>query len=734
MNADWAAYDEPVLLERISQSLGRRREVLVRVEGLRCMACVRRLIGVLPQVEVQADLVSGRCALSWDPAEQPLSVILQQIEASGFRPFVLGGDADMGAQRQIRRAELRRLGVALLFGMQVMMLASADYFGVVEPGFDAVLRYAQWMLATPVALYAGWPFLLLGWRGLCAGAPTMDSPIALAITVAYLASALHTLQGVGAVYFDSVVMFVLLLSLARMAEQRGRALAAQRTRQLAATMPLVATRETAQGSESVPASALAVDDVLIVGPGAAVPADGCLQSLSSEFDESIITGEAEPRTRRQDEPIWAGSINLGSAAVRVRLTAVGENTQLHGISQLAERALKDRSIQQLWADQIARYFIAAVLALAVLGFAWQWMMDGAAFETALAVLVVTCPCALSLATPTAVAAAMTALARHQVLLVRGNALLQLHQIDTVCLDKTGTLTSASMELQQLEPLADLPGSACREIAAALEAGIDHPVARAFAGEGATLNVADRSTRPGGGVAGRVDGDNYSLEPASAVPGAGSPGGLRYFELWRGPQRVARFTLREQLRSGARVAVDSLRKLGLELEMLSGDRSWAAQGIGAALGIERIQANLRPDDKLARVRWLRAQGHRVLAVGDGINDAPLLAAADVSVGMASGTALAQSHGDAILLGDQLTGLSALFAVAARTRRIVKQNLTWALLYNVTMVPLALSGVLTPWLAALGMGSSSLLVTLNALRLLARPEQSQPLRSGPEVVPA
>lgn len=733
MSTVWTAYDRPELLHRVSRSdRDGRRQILLQVDGLRCAACVRRLEKALPDAECHTDLAAGLCELNWDPGRTRLSALLSQIESAGFAPRVLGSaDERAESEQTARHAELRRIGVALLFGMQVMMLASAEYFGEIHPDYEALLRYAQWFLATPVALYAGWPFIAQGFRALVARSPTMDTPVGLAISCAYAASAWHTVSGHGAVYFDSVAMFVLLLSLARMAERNGRVRAADRTRRLAATMPLVAVRETGQGSESVAADQLQTDDVVLVGPGSVIPADGQLLSAQADLDESILSGESEPRRRCAGDAVLAGSTNLSAEVLRVQVRRSGADTRLAGIARLAEAAMRDRPQLQIWADRIAGHFVAVVLVAASLGFVWHWWQGGPALATALAVLVVTCPCALSLATPTSFAAATTALAKHGVLLVRGQALVQLQHLDVACLDKTGTLTTSAMRLNGVTPLAELDATQCLALAAALEAGIAHPVARAFADIDTHWQASERGSTPARGVRGRIQGQDYTLEPRAETAHAG---GARPFELCRDGQALCLFELSESLRPGAREAIAALQAAGLRVELLSGDQPGPVAAIAAELGIDRAQSGLLPEDKLDRLKALRGQGHAVLAIGDGVNDAPLLAAADVSIGLAGGTALAQSHGDAILMEHELKGLAPLIEIAAATRRIVKQNLIWALAYNATMLPLAMAGFITPWIAALGMGASSLLVTANALRLVGagrRAPAADPVTAQPQV---
>ena len=722
MSQDWQLYDRPELLQQISQ-LRRdgQREMLLRVEGLRCGACVKRLNSALPEgvFDARADVPSGSCELSWDPQQTPLSAILQSIDEAGFTPVVVADDQDYRRVREERRSALARIGVALLFGMQVMMLASGEYLGEVDPAMRPLLRYAQWLLATPVAVYAGWPFLRDGWRSLLARAPTMDTPVAMALSGAYLSSVYHTVSNTGHVYFDSVAMFVLLLSLARFWEQKGRAQAADRLRRLAATQPLSARRLDASGVHDVAAAQLQEGDTIVVAPGASLAADGVLLESAAEFDESLLSGEAVPQSRAPGDKVCAGSVNCGLHPVMVRVERCGAQTTLSQISRMVHRALAARPQVQIWADRIAGRFVALVIVVAGMALLWWWPDTERGFEAALAVLVVTCPCALSLATPMALASAMTRLSRLGLLVVRADALIKLASVDTVCIDKTGTLTTREMRVQRVRLLSDMSELDALAAAAALEAGLDHPIARAFRSfDQNTLKAQDVTIEPGRGVRASIDGHAWALR-AEDPQQAGedhTEAFMRWFVLSRDAQPVAHIALTEELRVGVRHALRHWRQAGLRVHLLSGDRPRAAAAVASFVGIDEVHSEMTPASKLAYLQALQADKHRVLAIGDGVNDGPLLAGADVSVGIASGAALAQAHGDAILMNDDLSSLSGLIDMARRTRRVVSQNLIWAAAYNLTMLPLAFSGMITPWMAALGMGGSSLLVTLNAMRLL------------------
>lgn len=730
MSTDWAAYDAPALRDSVTHlRSGGRREMLVRVHGLHCAACVSRLEWALAPLceNARVSLSTGTAELRWDGAKVALSQLFRVIESTGYRPEPIAERSDLRAGQQERRGLLLRIGAAGVLGMQVMMLAATRYAdpGTIAPALELVMRYAQWAMATPVLLYSGWPFLRGAARSLAAGRTSMDVPIALALLLAYVASCINVLMQRGHVYFDSVTMFVFLLLLARWFEGSGRAEATRRLRELSEAQPLSALRERSDSAvEEVASSELRAGDVLLVPPASAVAADGVLLSAAAELDESLLTGEQLPAVKARDARVYAGSVNAGNTPLRVEVAATGTATMLSYINHLVHRAQSQRPRVQQLADRIAAGVTVAVLLCAALGALWWWPRNPeTAFEVALAVLVVTCPCALSLATPAALAAAASALTRRGVLLTRADALLELPRIDTVCFDKTGTLTTGRMQCVRVEPRRLDDSARCLELAAALERGIHHPVATAFAAQPNSLHAEAVATLPGRGVRGRIAGRDYQL--------LGSVGddGLTWLALSEDGVEIARFGLRHQLRAEAREVVAALQAQGLQVLMLSGDGADAVAGVARTLGIADYRARLKPEDKLQVLQQLRAAGHRVWMIGDGVNDAPTLAAADVSTSLASGSALAQAQAGLLLTGDGLAALPEALALARRTRVVIAQNLVWATLYNLAAVPLALSGGLTPWIAALGMGASSVTVVVNALRLARAPRvQPQALATG------
>ncbi|TXH03580.1 MAG: cadmium-translocating P-type ATPase [Nevskiaceae bacterium] len=736
-----ARYADPALLQTVARRQGDGRwQCRLFVEDLDCAACslpLRQCLQALPGIEqVRLNLPARTVTLCWHETEQNLPAILTALRERGHAARVLPLDAALDAAESGRRAELRRLGVAALCAMQVMMYASADYFttpGTIPAHVEALLRWSSLLLTLPVVLYAAWPLLRRALRDLGHGRAGMDVPVALGIVTAFAISAVHTVRGDGAVYYDSVAMFVFLILLGRYWEKRGREHAAESVWQLAALQPTDATRMDGDTPTTVPRSALRVGDRLLVRPGETVPADGLLLEGRCQVDESLLNGESRPQPRQAGDSLLAGSM-VSDAPVFLRATRVGDDTFCSQLLTLAQQAMEDKPAIVALADRIAAHFALAVIALAMaVGLYWQLHDARHALDAVLAVLVVTCPCALSLATPVTLAAAASRLAREGLIVTRARAVEQLARVTDVLFDKTGTLTQAELRVAQVIDRVGWGRERILALAARLEAGYSHPIARALSRD-ATLDGGDLAARRADdtGVHGDWQGHCYHIGPVRDA-GANTPdAALTWLQIDEDGRTIAEIGLDAPLRPQAAAALDALRRLGLDLHLSSGDAPAPVRRIATLLGLFRARARCTPAQKLAQLRALQAQGRVVLMVGDGLNDVPVLGGADVSVAMNSGAAFAQQAADLVLLEGRLQALPAAIDIARRARRIVRENLAWALLYNLCALPLAVSGQLTPWLAALGMSASSLLVVGNALRLLrgpaARREATPPPREA------
>lgn len=722
----WSVYDRPELRDSISVARGSSmREALLGVDGVHCAACVARVERLLAPLvsDIHVNLTARTLQFRFDPRRTPLSTVLAALDAAGFAPQVLAQDARLNARRSGAREQLARIGVAALCAMQVMMLAWPFYRSDAA-GIDAavaeLLRWTQWLLATPAVFYAGWPFFAGAARTLRAAHVDMDVPIALSLLIAYGASVTHVLAGAGTLYFDSATMFVLLLSGARYLESRSRIAAGGHLRRLVGARKLTAVRVGANGDETLPLASVAIGDVLRVAPGEAVPVDGCLLDAAAELDEALLSGEPRPVVHDAGARLLAGSLNVGASALRVRAESLGADTWLAQITRVLAEAQQERPAYQRRLDRWAGAFITVILILAAATALLWWHFDPErALPAALAVLVASCPCALSIAAPLALAAGSGRLAAAGILVARPQALNRLAALDTVIFDKTGTLTETALTIGEVEALADVDREQCLAICAALERGLQHPIARAFQSDDRGLVAQKIVSQPGQGVAGTINERHYWLGAADSAPGGRllpqSDAAATPLLLRRDGQMLAYIEVLAPVRADAALVVAKLHEQDIGVQLLTGDSLLPAHAMADTLGIDVVHARMRPEQKLAHVRELQSQGHVVLAVGDGINDAPLLAGADVGCAMPNGAALTQARADLLLVGNQLGNLAALRHMARIIRRRTVQNVGWALAYNAFVLPLAIGGALSPWLAALGMSLSSLVVVVNAQRL-------------------
>ena len=748
---DWRIYDREAALRRYTRlRADGERELSLQIGGLHCAACAWLIENSLKHLaglkEIRVNPSGARAEVRFDPQRLSLSRVLERIHALGYLPQPLSFTAEQGDWAGERHTALKRLAVAGFGMMAVMTYAVSLYAGAMHgmaANLAQFLRFVSLFVATPVVLYAAQPFFRVAARTIQAGTLGMDVPVALSIGAAYTWSVCATLRGQGAVYFDSVVMFTFFLLLGRYAEMSLRHRSGTSHDALARLLPESALRVTDGDAERVTPDELVAGDRVRVLPGERIPADGEILSGTTEVDESLLTGESAPQRRAQGNTLIAGTLNL-SSAIELCVRRVGQDSTLAAISRLLERARASRPRVADMADHVAAWFVGGVLVLAgLVGIYWLQVDAARAFPTVLAVLVVTCPCALSLATPAALAAATTRLARSGLLVTRGRALERLAAVDYIVLDKTGTLTRGQPSIKQVQVLsARASRLRCLAVAAALERHSEHPIARAFAQLERAADVSEVQSAPGSGIEARVGTVRYRVGRADyvlAACGASEPVPVPSTDeaqtmvvLGDASGLLAAFLLEDGLRGDARDTLERLQgQLGMKVLIASGDQVGVVANAARQLGGVAARGNLRPDDKLALVRALQAQGHRVAMVGDGVNDAPVLAGADVSVAIGSGTDLAKISADVVMLGEGLAPLVCAIECARRTRRIIHQNLAWAVLYNVTAVPLAAIGWLEPWMAAIGMSTSSLLVVANAMRLLARSRARATLGTPPSI---
>ncbi len=736
----YAAYDLPEVQQGFVRDCGNgsAREAALLLEGVTCAACLWLIEQCLLRIDgvdqVAINFTARRALVRWDAEKLPLSAILGAISSLGYRAQLYNPGRSETLLTAERRTLLWRLFVAAFGMMQVMMYAVPVYIadGAMPRDIERLMQFASFALTLPVIAWSAMPFYVGAWRGLRMRRITMDVPVALGVLSAFGASVAAVLSGTGAVYFDSVSMFVFLLLGSRFLELEARTRAAHSQDRLLRLAPVTAERlcevSGPMECECVPAVLLKPGDRVRIKPGAAIPADGVVTAGTSACDESLLSGESRAIPKRPGDWMTAGAVNC-AGALEMRVEKTGQDTALAGIARLMDRALSEKPRLAALANRAAAVFSAALLALAAAtAVAWYVIDSTRVFEITLALLVITCPCALALATPAALSAATGTLQRTGVLLTRGHALETLARATHFVFDKTGTLTEGRMTLMGVFPLRDCGREACLAFARALEAASEHPVARAIMDAPAPPVPCALEVRnvPGNGIEGMVGGRRMRI---GSVPFVAQLHGLPMtndaalisddvVSVVMGDDQgwIALFTLGDPLRRDARSVVRALIERGVTLCMLSGDRETHVQRVAQKLGIAHAHGAAAPAAKLEYIRALQAGGAVVAMIGDGVNDAPVLAQAQVSIALGSGTALAQTAADIVLYSGRLQPLLAAVALARRTMRVIYQNLAWAFLYNLVAVPLAVMGHVTPLAAAAGMSISSLLVVGNALRLL------------------
>jgi len=711
-----------------------RSEIALRVDGLRDarqVLALEQLIHALPGVQrVAIDAPAGRVRVVWDARRTALPALLGVFAGARCSAQPLRHDSIDDARAEEMHAALKRLLVGGMFAMQVMTYAFVIYIGVVDfVDFTTrgLFRWLSLLSTVPIVFYSAQPFFAGAQAELRQRRLGINLPVALAVALVFLASAVNTLRGHGEIYFDSASMFVFLLLGGRYLELRARHRSGALGDAVIDATPLLAERRRADGTlETVAALALVPGDRVHVAEGGTVPADGVLESGTVRVDEALLSGESRPVTRHAGDRLVAGSVVLTGPA-QLRVEASGAHTAAARLGALAERARQARSPAMQAGERDASRFVARVLALTVLtALGWLLVDPSRAFEAAVAVLVVACPCAFALTLPATLTRAFGLLAQHGVLVTRSDALQPLARADYALFDKTGTLATPQLSLADITPLRGDTPAQVLQWAAALAHESSHPLARALADAAAAHGPPPHAeavqVTAGAGISGTLDGralrlgqPGFALPCADAAATATMDGALLLADA---DGAIARFQLAEQLRPDAAATLASLRADGVSLAIASGDSASRVAPLAATLGVDDWHARQHPADKLALLQDARRRGHVTLAVGDGSNDAPILAGADVSAALASGTGLAQAHADLLLLDGRLDGLANARVIARQVRDVVAQSRRWSLAYNLLAVPFAAFGLVPPWLAGIGMSLSSLAVVLNAWRVGGR----------------
>ena len=727
VSSDFAVFDRPAVLRYYAgEAVDGVCSITLALDGMRCAACTwlieRALASEAGVLRVKVQALTQRVTLRWRVDEVPLSTLAGRLAALGYTPHLADPTHVLDRIKRERRESLKRLVVAGVGMMQAMMYGVALYAGAFE-GMDPTVRdFFRWVsmaVAAPVIFYAGQPFFSGAWREWQARRLGMDTPVALALALAFAASIYESSRGGAEVYFDSLTMFVFFLLLGRFAEQGVRHRAQVSLGVLSSGLPPLARRVEGESTVEVATLELQAGDLIQVAAGCTIPVDGELLDADGEVDEALLTGESRPVDKRLGELLLAGSVAV-SRPLRLKVLRTGAATLLSSLARMADDAQSEKPAGLIMAERVARFFIARVLIFTVLvGLVWLWLVPERAFAVALSVLVVSCPCALSLALPTALAAASQGLGRLGVLVVRPAALETLAQIHQIVFDKTGTLTDGRIRITRTALAPGYSTERALAIAATLEREATHPIARAFASDLPLQPASERRQIAGQGVEAVIDGQRYRLGRADfALDGLSeSPSRLHGdVHLSVDGRAMAAFTLEDQLRADAVDSLRALRASGCSTVLLSGDSRARVAAVAERLGIADWHADQPPAAKIEVLERLQAAHGPALMVGDGVNDAPVLGRAAVSVAMGQGADLAKAHADLILLGSRLNALPQALHLARRSMAVIRQNIRWAYAYNAIAIPAAALGLVPPWLAAIGMSVSSIVVVWNSMRLL------------------
>ena len=728
-------YDDPSLRGRFTRPHGDSGdlETTLRLEKIRCAACVwlceqhlRRIAGVK---DVQINYVTQKVIVRFSPDLTSLARLLFEIERIGYEAWPFEPSLSLDRAKKERRQLLTRLGVAMLGMMQVMMYAWPSYTGAdITPEFDLLLGWTSWVLTVPVMVYSAGPIFQAAWRSVASFKQThmlgMDVPIALALALAFIAGTINLITGSGQGYFDSITMFVAFILAARyvelLARQDAQGGAEALAKQLPATCERALNYPASQEIEVVPVVNCNPGEVLRVSPGEIVPADGILIENASALDESLLTGESKPVEKKIGDRVYAGTHNILNPLF-MRIDAVGQSTRIAGIASLLDQALLAKPVMVSLAEKWAAYFVAFLLLSAFLSSAiWLYFDPSQAWTVLVSVLVASCPCALSLAVPTAMAAAQGAVTKLGLLIVRGHVMEGLVKATDLVLDKTGTLTIGQPELKEIIHLrSGYRREDALALAVALEVGQKHPLALSLLRASQLENVVIPEllepviNQLGKGLCSGV----YRLGSAAwvGVPQDAQVGQYGQVHLADDQGLIASFIFLDTPRPGLEKLLKTAKSRNITVHLVSGDDPATVAWWANHVGIQSYRGGCTPEDKYEYIEALQKQGRFVWAIGDGVNDAPLLARADISIAVGAGAPLAAAGADAILTAVSLEPLARTLALADKTQAIIKENLLWALVYNLLAIPAAMMGLVNPWVAGIGMSLSSLAVTLNAWRL-------------------
>jgi Cu2+-exporting ATPase len=694
-------------------------EVTLSLDGVSCAACAwlieKQVSNTKGLVSIRVNTTTNRALLAWDKTQVRLSELLAAIHKLGYKAAPFEADVQEASYHQMMKQYLYRLGIAGLATMQVMMLAVALYlevFGDLEPEFKNYFRWVSLIFATPVLLYSALPFYLNAWRSIKGRTLGMDVPVSIALIFAYVASLVATFTEQGEVFFESISMFTFFLLVGRFLEMRARRKAAAASGNLLKLIPAIAT--TLDG-EQIPVKTLKIGDRIRVLPGEHIPADGKVISGRIHIDESMLTGESVHVVKKEGDAVFAGTLN-GDESFELEVTSSKADSVISNIVRLQDEAQHSKPKIAEIADVVARYFVGAILIISAgTWLYWHQTKPDDAFWIMLSVLVATCPCALSLATPTALTCATSRMGNFGILLRKGHVFETLCKVNHLVVDKTGTLTKGDIEISRTSVFGEISESESLALAAALEAHANHPIARSFAQyANEDVVVSEVKNVIGSGIEGLWNGKDVKIGSAAFVVNEGCDESNAVYLSVNG-EHAATFYYRDPIRKESQAFIQRFAEAGIKTTLLTGDSIQNAQPVADEIGIDHVIASAKPEDKLAYLKSLDSDDITMM-VGDGINDAPTLAGAHLSVAMGGGTDVAKASADMTLLGDNLEKLLEARLLALRTRKIIRENLAWSLGYNLLILPLAVAGLVAPYVAVVGMSASSIIVVSNSLRLL------------------
>lgn len=735
MSERLSAYDDADFQRRFVSldKAGLSRTTLL-IDGISCAGCIRgiehRLLELPGLQTVSVNSSTNRAEISWHKESLPLSKIISRVFEIGYEAFPFEAQERQRIVEIERKSTLIRLALSCLLGMQIMMftvaLYSGDWFGM-TPQTEVFLRWIALLLSVPMVTYSAYPFYQGAFRSIRSKTLGMDIPVSLAILIAFLASLTSLLRGNGDVYFESIAMFVTLLLASRFFETNARIKASRIYDQHAKAIPSLANRLNEGGIiESVAVSKLAIGDVVVVKTGEVSPVDGIIVSGQTAMDESVLTGESKAKEKETGDDVLGGSINLRST-IQLETTRRVEHSFVSEISQLTQRAQGLKPQATLLADAITSWFILGVLLIAAFT-ALYWLQTdaGRALPITISVLVICCPCALALATPTAMTVASTAMLKRGIALVNPQVLETFADATLFVFDKTGTLTEGKLSLYRTRTSKDESEACAKNIANSLAQHSEHHVASALINdEYQQTPVGDFQSAVGQGISGEIGGVRYYLGSAEYIANNAeanipkswtSTKSVAY--LARSGHLMACFEFLDQERKGARDLIQFLKERKFKLNILSGDTPETTERVASELSISQYEAQLKPQDKLNLLTTMMANGEKIVVVGDGVNDAPMLAKGMASIAVGNATDLTKLNADVVLLAEDLSVIREAIIITQRAKHIIKQNMVWAIAYNSCALPLAMFGLVPPWVAAIGMSVSSLIVVLNATRVERR----------------